>query len=128
PPQAQRARLRRLSSIRTEIDTYQRSVESQSQAVPARDVFYEKAHDLITSPAAKRAFDISQEPTRVRDQYGRTQFGQSCLLARRLIEAGVQFVTVTSGGWDTHQNNFTNLKNGLLPGMERGDRAQLNAL
>jgi hypothetical protein len=126
--QAQRDRLRRRYAMLSEIDKYQHGVESHDQAVQARDVFYEKAHDLITSPAAKKAFDISQEPTRVRDHYGRTQFGQSCLLARRLIEAGVQFVTVTNGGWDTHQNNFTSLKNRLLPAMDAGYAALLNDL
>jgi arylsulfatase A-like enzyme len=88
--------------------------------VQARDVFYEKAHGLITSPLAKRAFDLNQEPPRLRDRYGRTTFGQSCLLARRLIEAGVHFVTVTDGGWDTHQNNFRSLKDRLLPRLDRG--------
>lgn len=116
---AQRDRLQRRYAMLNEIDKYQRAVENNVQSVQARDVFYEKAHDLITSPAAKKAFDIVQEPERVRDQYGRSQFGQSCLLARRLIEAGVQFVTVTSGGWDTHQDNFSALKNRLLPNLDQ---------
>ena len=56
----------------------------------------------------------------MRELYGRNALGQSCLLARRLIEAGVQFVTVTDGGWDTHQNNFSSLKERLLPRLDRG--------
>jgi uncharacterized protein (DUF1501 family) len=85
----------------------------------ARDQFYQQAHGLITSPAAQRAFDISKEPETVRDMYGRHRLGQSCLLARRLIEAGVHFVTVTDGGWDTHQNGFTSLRNNLLPRLDQ---------
>ena len=125
---AERDRLQRRYAMLHELDRYQRSVEGHDQAVQARDVFYEKAHDLITSPAAKKAFDITQEPDKVRDLYGRSQFGQSCLLARRLVEAGVQFVTVTSGGWDTHQNNFKSLKDRLLPAMDQGYAALLRDL
>src|SRR5581483_5394084 len=113
-------RLQRRYAMLHELDKYQRGVESAAPPVQARDAFYEKAHDLITSPAAKKAFAVAQEPDKVRDQYGRTTFGQGCLLARRLIEAGVQFVTVTSGGWDTHQNNFKSLKDRLLPPLDRG--------
>jgi uncharacterized protein (DUF1501 family) len=115
-----RARLERRYAMLMDLERYQRQVEEKAQTVRARDVFYEKAHALITSPAAKRAFDLTQEPDRVRDAYGRTTFGQSCLLARRLIEAGVHFVTVTDGGWDTHQNNFRSLKERLLPRLDRG--------
>jgi uncharacterized protein (DUF1501 family) len=112
----------------SEIDRYQKNVEETAPAVKTRDVFYEKAHSLITSPAAKRAFDLAQEPTKVRDMYGRNTLGQSCLLARRLIEAGVHFVTVTNGGWDTHQNNFRSLKERLLPPLDRGYAALLHDL
>jgi hypothetical protein len=125
---AERARLQRRYAMLTELDRYQKNVEENAQPVKARDVFYEKAHNLITSPAAKRAFDLAQEPNRLRDAYGRNPFGQSCLLARRLIEAGVHFVTVTDGGWDTHQNNFKSLKDRLLPRLDRGYSALLQDL
>src|SRR5262249_35637705 len=85
----ERARLERRYAMLTDLDRHQRAVEESAQAVKARDAFYQKAHGLITSPAAKRAFDLGQEPDRLRESYGRTTFGQSCLLARRLIEAGV---------------------------------------
>src|SRR5438034_1811606 len=111
-----------------ELDKHQKAVEEGTPAVQARDVFYEKAHSLITSPAAKQAFDLTREPDKVRDAYGRTGFGQSCLLARRLVEAGVQFVTLTSGGWDTHTNNFKSLKDRLLPRLDRGLSALLDDL
>ena len=125
---AERSRLERRYAMLNEMDRYQKNVEETAAAVKTRDVFYEKAHGLITSPAAKRAFDLSQEPTKMRDLYGRNNLGQSCLLARRLIEAGVHFVTVTNGGWDTHQNNFRSLKDRLLPPLDRGYSALLQDL
>jgi uncharacterized protein (DUF1501 family) len=63
---------------------------------------------------------LSQETEQLRDGYGRNKFGQSCLMARRLIEAGVRFVTVTDGAWDTHANNFTSLKSRLMPRVDQG--------
>src|SRR5207244_12992219 len=96
--------------------------------VKARDSFYEKAHALLTSPAAKKAFALEEESAKVRDRYGRHYLGQSCLLARRLIEAGVHFVTVTDGGWDTHVDNFRSLKNRLLPRLDRAYAALLQDL
>ena len=125
---AERVRLERRYSMLNELDQYQRGVEEAAPAVKTRDVFYEKAHSLITSPAAKRAFDLAEEPSKLRDMYGRNTLGQSCLLARRLVEAGVHFVTVTNGGWDTHQNNFKSLKERLLPPLDRGYSALLQDL
>lgn len=123
---ADRTRLERRVAMLNELDRYQADVEeSRAPAVQARDAFYERAHTLITSPAARRAFDIDQEPDRVRETYGRNTLGQSCLLARRLVEAGVHFVTVTDGGWDTHQNNFSSLKTRLLPRLDRAYSALL---
>ena len=83
------------------------------------DRFYQEAYDLNSSPKGRIAFDLKQEPDSVRDDYGRTKIGQGCLLARRLVEAGVRFVTVNDGGWDTHAKNFTQLKSTLLPGLDR---------
>jgi Protein of unknown function (DUF1501) len=71
---------------------------------------YQRAERLM-SPAATQAFDLGRESTRLRDAYGRTRFGQSCLLARRLIERGVPFVEVALGGWDTHDDNFNAVRN-----------------
>jgi uncharacterized protein (DUF1501 family) len=124
----ERQRLERRYAMLTDLDRYQKKVETSASAVQARDIFYEKAHGLITSPATKRAFDLSQETDRLREAYGRNSFGQSCLLARRLIEAGVHFVTVSDGGWDTHQNNFKSLKDRLLPRVDRGYAALLQDL
>jgi hypothetical protein len=121
-------RLERRYGMLAEVDRYQKNAEGPSPAVKARDAFYEKAHGLITSPVAKRAFDLGAEPDRVRQAYGRTTFGQSCLLARRLVEAGVHFVTVTDGGWDTHQDNFKSLKTKKLPVLDRAYAALLEDL
>ncbi|MFN4259830.1 MAG: DUF1501 domain-containing protein [Gemmataceae bacterium] len=125
---AERSRLERRYHMLAELDRYQKNIEESSQSVQARDVFYEKAHGLITSPAAKKAFNLEEEPDRLRERYGRSQFGQSCLLARRLIEAGVHFVTVTDGGWDTHQNNFRTLKERKLPILDQAYAALLQDL
>ena len=74
---------------------------------------------MITSPSTKKAFAIDQEDPKLRDRYGRNRFGQSCLLARRLIQADVRFVTVTDGSWDTHANNFKSLKESRLPPVDQ---------
>lgn len=78
---------------------------------PVRDhqALYRRAKRLVLSPRLK-AFDLAQEKDSVRDRYGRSEFGQGCLLARRLIEQGVTFVEVESPGWDTHDDNFNRVK------------------
>jgi hypothetical protein len=95
------------------------------------DAFTRKAYALLASPSSRDAFDITKEPHKVRDAYGPTAFAQNCLLARRLVEAGVPLVTVYSVGnrdWDTHGGNFKALKNTLLPATDRGVSALLNDL
>ena len=74
--------------------------------------FQQKAYALILGDARK-AFDLSQEKDALRNRYGRNQFGQSCLLARRLVEAGVPFITINDGGWDTHVQNFETMRKKL---------------
>lgn len=95
-----------------------RLAESEA-AVRGMASYQQKALDLLTAPETARAFDIQSEPSEVRDRYGRTTYGQSVLLARRLVEAGVRFVTVYYspgiGGWDTHTNNFPTLRDSRLP-------------
>jgi uncharacterized protein (DUF1501 family) len=83
-------------------------------------VFQQKAFDLMTSPAAKKAFDIHAEADKLRDEYGRNTLGQSCLMARRLVEAGVRCVTIDHSNWDTHNDNFATLKRQLLPWLDAG--------
>lgn len=93
----------------------------------------QQAFDLLLSPAARRAFDLSKEPPVVRDLYGRDVFGSSVLLARRLVEAGVTFISVHTeakgnGHWDTHENNFKMLQHFLLPFLDRAVSALLEEL
>ena len=82
------------------------------------DTFRESAQILMLSKEAKEAFDIEKEPAKIRDQYGRTTLGQSCLMARRLVEAGVRCVTIQHTDWDTHDENFRLLKEDLLPPLD----------
>ncbi|MCA9174847.1 MAG: DUF1501 domain-containing protein [Planctomycetales bacterium] len=91
------------------------------------DEFQEQARQLITSAPAQAAFDIHREEEKVRDRYGRNGFGQRTLLARRLVEAGVPFVTVYEGGWDHHSDIFPTLR-GRLPGFESTIAALLQDL
>jgi hypothetical protein len=101
------------------IDQLQRDSEKPADALKAIDEYYENAFSMVTSRKTQQAFDLNQEDAKLRDAYGRNTLGQGCLLARRLIEAGVRFVTVTSGGWDTHQDNFNGLRR-LLPPLDKG--------
>lgn len=84
-------------------------IEDQAAADPvqALDSYYQQGYELVTSKEAQLAFDIQSEPDKVRDAYGRNGFGQRALLARRLVEAGVPFVTLYDGGWDHHSELFT---------------------
>ncbi len=102
------------------IDALQRAADIQPAAYDALDDHYKTALAMITSPATKKAFDIAAEDPKRRERFGNTEFGQRCLLARRLIEAGVRFVTIANSGWDTHQDNFSALKNGRLPQIDQG--------
>jgi hypothetical protein len=95
------------------------------------DVNQSKAFALVTAPQVQKAFDLSREPPPVRDRYGRHSWGQSHLLARRLVEAGVRFVTTVNGPsitWDTHKDNFNQLKRRLVPPMEQAFAALLDDL
>lgn len=91
------------------VDDHFRSLE-KSDALNAMDKFYQDAYSLISSKEAREAFDINKEDAKLRDQYGRNQAGQRMLLARRLVEAGVRFVSLTYGGWDHHQNIKTSFE------------------
>jgi hypothetical protein len=87
--------------------------------VPASlDKFHQQALDILRSNKTRQAFDLDREPKALREAYGQGPFGQSALTARRLIEAGVRFVTIGLGGWDTHANNFQALRGNLLPQLD----------
>jgi len=101
------------------LDTTFREVEVKSQDLDGLDKFYQQAFEMLDSPKAREAFNLSKEPANVRDTYGRHSFGQACLLARRLIEAGVLFVTINYGSWDAHGQIFRGLKQ-KLPELDSG--------
>ena len=114
-------RIARRRGMLDTIEKLERRANSvQPDAYKALDEHYEAALNMITAPETKKAFTLNDEDSKLRDRYGRTRFGQSCLLARRLIESGVRFVTITDPGWDTHQNNFTSLKTKLMPPIDQG--------
>jgi hypothetical protein len=123
--------LRRREMVKA-LDDFSRDVPATSLTT-SRDQFSERAYSLLTSTAAQAAFRISDEPDAVRDKFGRTTVGQSCLLARRLVEAGVSFVTINDRGmgqlgWDTHIQNFSTIKNNLAPPLDRGVAALVEDL
>ncbi len=108
------ARFDRRTRLREQIDRMVRlNSEAAGDPVATFDQYHEQGYNLVTSPEAQKAFDISREPQDVRDRYGRNSFGQRCLLARRLVEAGVPFVTINDGGWDHHRELFPALRKRL---------------
>src|SRR5262249_14065046 len=102
---------------------------------PAMSAHQEAAFDLLRSREVREAFDLTRENDRLRDRYGRTTLGQSMLLARRLVEAGVRFVNVNDKiangqleNWDSHENNFGRLKDDLLPPADQAFSALIEDL
>jgi hypothetical protein len=91
--------------------------------VKDHQTLYDQTAQMVLSPRTK-AFSLDREPDKLRDGYGRSAFGQGCLMARRLVEAGVTFVEVQSGGWDTHGTELETLKN-LIPPVDQGIAALL---
>jgi len=125
-----RAQYRGRRNLLAEVDRQRRALEGDSRQ--DWDASHARAFNLVTAPAARRAFDLSREPARIRQRYGNSAFGQGLLLARRLVEAGVRLVTVNwardDAFWDTHANNFNLLKNSLLPPFDMGFSALLEDL
>jgi hypothetical protein len=104
--------------MRAIVDAHFSALE-KSDALDGMDSFYQRAYAMISSEKARAAFDIKAEPAKLRDEYGRNAAGQRMLLARRLVEAGVRFVSLTYGTWDHHDN----IKNGNTAQMPNFDRA-----
>jgi hypothetical protein len=109
---AQRERLQRRSELKERLDVIRSDID-QSGAMDALDAFHAQALKLLTSARAREAFDLTKEPDHVRDRYGRNQWGQQCLMARRLVEAGVEIIATEFDGplcgrvqnWDDHAVN-----------------------
>ncbi len=101
--------------------------KEKSDNLDAMDTFYQRAYGLISSEKARDAFDINKEDAKLRDTYGRNAAGQRLLMARRLVEAGVRFVTLTYGGWDLHNGIAGGTKN-QLPQLDQAFAALINDL
>ena len=119
-----RMRAERRESLLKSIDRLSERIEGNDQ-INAYDQFQQRATEMVLSGEARLAFAIEEEKPAVRERYGRTTFGQSCLLARRLVESGVGFVTVNFGGWDHHAKIWPGLEN-KLPDFDRGFSALVN--
>lgn len=104
--------------MREVVDAHFSTLE-KSDALAGMDSFYERAYAMMSSDKAREAFDLKKEPDKLRDEYGRNAAGQRMLLARRLVEAGVRFVSLTYGGWDHHDN----IRNGFTSQMPAFDQA-----
>jgi hypothetical protein len=98
-------------------DTF-RKLDKSSDMTDGFDAFHKQALEILRSDKTKEAFALEKESDALRERYGNNGFGQSALAARRLVESGVRFVTLTTGGWDTHGQNFNALKTRLLPNVD----------
>jgi hypothetical protein len=119
-------RFSRRRSLLDTVDHHFRTME-ESDALDSMDAFYQHAYKLISSQNAREAFNLAAEPEAIKEQYGKGPAGQRMLLARRLIEGGVRFVSLTAGGWDHHDN----IKGGIttnLPPVDKAIAALINDL
>jgi hypothetical protein len=118
----------RRRQLANDVDALFAGHEGLDDEVRGLDEFSRRAHNIIASPRTREAFDLSREPDSITNRFGPNESGQSLLLACRLIEAGVRFVTVMIDGWDTHQDNFKELRTRLLPEFDLGFAALLDTL
>lgn len=119
PPVIDASRLEARKQLLSQVDRYQLAAEARAnKGAGAVSTFQQKAFELMTAPEAKKAFAIDAEPDKLRDEYGRNSMGQSCLMARRLVESGVRCVTIDHSNWDTHNDNFHTLQRDLLPVLD----------
>lgn len=95
------------------------AIDRNTDLTNGLDTFHRQALDILRSDRTRNAFALDQESQATRNRYGTDSFGQGALAARRLVEAGVRFVTISTGSWDTHQQNFNSLKTRLLPQLDR---------
>jgi uncharacterized protein (DUF1501 family) len=100
-------------------DSTFKKADRNADVVDGLDAFHKEALEILRSDKTKKAFNLGQEKEETRDRYGKTPFGQGALAARRLVEAGVRFVTISLGGWDTHGKNFDALKTRNLPALDQ---------
>ncbi|MEQ9409527.1 MAG: DUF1501 domain-containing protein [Fuerstiella sp.] len=127
PPGLTLEKVARRDQLLQQLNRNFRQHAPDSQLLEALDTFGRQADSMVTSKRTVEAFDVSREPDSIRDLFAPDDFGQSMLLAIRLIESGVRFVTVTNAGWDTHLDNFVGHKR-LIPPMDHAVTAGLTAL
>ncbi len=96
-----------------------REAEKSADLIDGLDTFHRQALDILRSDKTQNAFNLDEEPETLRNRYGLNNFGQGAMAARRLVEAGVRFVTISIGGWDTHRGNFDRLSKTLLPQLDQ---------
>jgi len=120
--------LDRRQNLLRDLDHTFASMENRDQLLTGLDRFSDKAYSMLTSERARYAFDISKEDATFAAQFGSDPFEQSCLLAVRLIESGVRFVSLRVGGWDNHTDIFNNLSTKLLPKLDGGVSSLLAGL
>jgi uncharacterized protein (DUF1501 family) len=131
-PELSVSRLSDRQGLLKQIDDQRRLMDQVSEA-RSLDSYQQRAFSLLSSPKTGKAFDLASEPAAVRQRYGRTQFGQCCLLARRLAEAGVPMINVSychtpEGSWDTHGKHFTQMKQQLCPTFDQAFEALVTDL
>jgi uncharacterized protein DUF1501 len=119
-------RFARRRQMRAVVDAHFSALE-KSDSLDGMDSFYERAYAMVSSDKAREAFDLKKEPEKLRDDYGRNAAGQRLLLARRLVESGVRFVSLTYGGWD-HHDNIRNGINNQMPSLDQGFAALIRDL
>jgi hypothetical protein len=123
----QASRQERRRRLLADVESLERQRTDQGRA-RALSTYYQRARDLMSSPAARRAFDMRAEPEAVRRTYGYTGLGQCALLARRLVEAGCRFIGIDHSGWDHHSTIFPSLEKDMLPHVDRAFSAMINDL
>jgi hypothetical protein len=129
PAEISEGRAMTRQNLRASLDQMKRINDAEAEDPTLNfDSFYRQGLDLISSPSAQAAFDISREPEKTREMYGRDNFGQRLLLCRRLVEVGVSFVTCYYGGWDHHVDIFKVMKDSFMPKLDRGVAALIRDL
>jgi len=111
--------LEKRDKLLSKFDNGFKAIDKNSDLVDGLDTFHKQALEILRSDKTKKAFDLTQEKPATREAYGTTPLGQGCLAARRLIEAGVRYATVSLGGWDTHSQTFNSHKTRLMPPLDQ---------
>jgi uncharacterized protein (DUF1501 family) len=129
PPEISTGRELNRQQLRRSLDRMCRIADAAAEdPTVGFDNFYQQGLSLVTSAKAQAAFDISKEPDKTREMYGRTSIGQRLLLCRRLVEVGVSFVTCYTGGWDHHKTIFKSYKGSQMAALDQGLSALIRDL